>query len=147
MMNDGSAVVRVLVLDDEPEYAQPNVDALRRRKYDVVQTMTVDETLEILRREGDSFRVLVLDMLMPGSGGPADREEFTNPVETGMRLHRTIRSKLNLIEVPIIFTSVVRDPNIRERIREEERKYRNKVSFLTKPFLPVDLIDRIKKVT
>lgn len=70
MLNDGSAVVRVLVLDDEPEYAQPNVDALRRRKYDVVQTMTVDETLEILRREGQSFRVLVLDMLMPGSGGP-----------------------------------------------------------------------------
>lgn len=64
-----------------------------------------------------------------------------------MRLHRTICGTLKLVEVPIIFTSVVRDPNIRERIREEERKYRNKVSFLTKPFLPVDLIDRIKKVT
>lgn len=145
MPDAAPAEARVFILDDEPEYAQPNIDALERRRYTVVQTHSVDEAIEVLQREGQSFKVLVLDMLMPGSSGQPERED-SNPIESGLKLHKQIRSKLGLVDVPIIFTSVVRDPKIRERIRDEETKYKNRVSFLTKPFLPMDLIERIKKV-
>lgn len=141
--------VRVFVLDDEPEYAQPNIDALERRRYDVVQAQSIDEAVDILEKQGLTFKVLILDMLMPDSSLRPERHEY-NPIESGLRLHKQIRGKLGLTEVPIIFTSVVRDPKIRERIREEEtkvNKHSNKVSFLTKPFLPMDLIERVKKVT
>ncbi len=146
MPDAAPAEARVFILDDEPEYAQPNIDALERRRYTVIQANSVDEAIEILIREGTTFRVLVLDMLMPGSSGHPDRDESANPIESGLKLHKQIRSKLGLVDVPIIFTSVVRDPKIRERIRDEETKYKNRVSFLTKPFLPMDLIERIKKV-
>ncbi|MBK8137663.1 MAG: response regulator transcription factor [Chloroflexi bacterium] len=142
--------VRVFVLDDEPEYAQPNIDALERKRYDVVQAQSVDEAVEILEKQGTSFKVLILDMLMPDSTSRQDRNEYSNPIESGLKLHKQIRGKLGLVDVPIIFTSVVRDPKIRERIREEEGRYTrraNSVSFLTKPFLPMDLIERVKKVT
>lgn len=140
------AEARVFILDDEPEYAQPNIDALERRRYTVIQANSVDEAIEILSREGTTFKVLVLDMLMPGSSGHPERDDSSNPIESGLKLHKQIRGKLGLVDVPIVFTSVVRDPKIRERIREEETKYKNRVSFLTKPFLPMDLIERIKKV-
>lgn len=141
--------VRVFVLDDEPEYAQPNIDALERRRYNVTQAHAIDDAIDILEKQGTTFKVLILDMLMPDSSLRPEREEY-NPIESGLRLHKRIRGTLGLTEVPIIFTSVVRDPKIRERIREEEikiNKHANRVSFLTKPFLPMDLIERVKKVT
>jgi CheY-like chemotaxis protein len=147
MPDAAPAEARVFILDDEPEYAQPNIDALERRRFTVIQANSVDDAVEILTREGGTFKVLVLDMLMPGSSSNPARDDSANPIESGLKLHKQIRSKLGLIEVPIIFTSVVRDPKIRERIRDEETKYKNRVSFLTKPFLPMDLIERIKKVT
>lgn len=150
MSDAAPSEVRVFVLDDEPEYAQPNIDALLRKRYQVVQAQAIDEAVEILQNQGTTFKVLILDMLMPDTTLRADRSEYSNPIESGLKLHKQIRGTLGLVDVPIIFTSVVRDPKIRERIREEEAKYTkrvNSVSFLTKPFLPMDLIERVKKVT
>lgn len=139
---------RVLYLDDEPEYAVPFVDALTRRRFHVELFSTTDEVEERLKRpDGRDFDVLILDMLMPGSHGRDVLGEEKNPVESGLRLHHTIRAKLGIVDVPIIFMSVVRDPKVRDKIRQEETRYRNRVSFVNKPVLPTDLIERIKKVT
>jgi DNA-binding response OmpR family regulator len=138
--------MQVFLLDDELYYTQPNIDAMERRNFKVRSTDDVGEAVRILSEEGTTFEVLVLDMLMPGSSNRPGASQ-KNPMESGLRLHERIRGELNLVAVPIIFTSVVRDQNIRNRILEEEKKYRNRVTFMTKQFLPSELIREIQKVT
>lgn len=143
---------RILLLDDEPDMANKLIPWLKMSGIEVVYRRGPAEVMDALNNEAEHFDVLVLDMMMPGSHGDDDSEEFDDPdpVETGIELHREIRSNPRLRDIPIIFLSVVRDAGVRNAVRTEEAKYakpgKDRLYFMSKPVLAADLIDRIRKV-
>lgn len=141
------AAPRILLLDDEPDKAHALMRWLEPSNIDVVYRSSPSEVIETLKNPVERFDVLVLDMMMPGSHGEEEGYDDPDLVESGLRLHRIIRGELKLQGIPIIFLSVVRDANIRNAVRAEEAKYQNKVSFMSKPVLAADLVERIRKVS
>lgn len=136
---------KILMIDDEPEFIRPHIEALQEEDYEVEVRRSIDDAIHLLRRE--HFNLIILDMLMPPTEKEQqeDTEELLDLRETGARLEKFIREELRIINTPIIFMSVVRTKEIREKIMEVERKYGNAFGFVSKPILPSDLIMEVKK--
>jgi DNA-binding NtrC family response regulator len=58
---------RILVVDDEPDLAEPLQQNLTRHGYDVTATTSAKEALSLIAKE--NFDLLLSDMMMPGMGG------------------------------------------------------------------------------
>src|SRR6266542_3441135 len=58
---------RILVVDDEPDLAEPLQQNLTRQGYDVTATTTGKEALPLIAT--NDFDLLLTDMAMPGMGG------------------------------------------------------------------------------
>jgi CheY-like chemotaxis protein len=65
---DSTAKGRALLVDDELLVRISTADMLIDLGYDVVETASAEEALELMR-QGDEFDVLVTDHLMPGMTG------------------------------------------------------------------------------
>jgi signal transduction histidine kinase/CheY-like chemotaxis protein len=63
----GTAVARILVVDDEPDVADLIREILARDGFDVVEVSSAEAALELLQRE--RFDMILTDLNMPGLGG------------------------------------------------------------------------------
>lgn len=133
---------KILFVDDEPEFIYPQVEALENEGYQVFVKSRLIEAIEILHRI--KFDLIILDIIMPPENNNAKNTDAQDYSASGVELHHTIREKLKLHDVPIIFLSVVRDQNIRQKLRQMETKYDKQFRFLTKPSLPSELITEVK---
>ncbi|MFP4476421.1 MAG: response regulator [Desulfatibacillaceae bacterium] len=61
--------IKVLIVDDEKEFAQALAERLRMRDFHVDTVYTGDEALARLRDNGSEYDVVVLDVMMPGTSG------------------------------------------------------------------------------
>jgi CheY-like chemotaxis protein len=78
--------MRILIVDDEPEFVDVLADVLRRAGHTV--DGSVDAAAALKSTEDTSYDVLVLDMFMPGMSGP---EFFAELRRRGSSLvHRTV---------------------------------------------------------
>jgi len=114
-------VKKILFIDDEPEFVRPQITALEDAGYAVALEMDPDEAVALLQKQ--EFDLIILDLIMPPR--QEDREQGDQELdyaETGMKLHREIRDELGLVDIPIIFLTVVRDQDIRREISQRERK-------------------------
>jgi CheY-like chemotaxis protein len=72
-VNSPSAEVRtgatILVVDDQDDVRAYAVAALKAHGYEVLQAAGADEALEIFGREGGRIRLVLTDVVMPGSSG------------------------------------------------------------------------------
>jgi DNA-binding NtrC family response regulator len=76
--------IRVLLVDDEPDFVESLSQRLQIRDFDVKTSLSGDEALDLILIQ--DFDVIVLDVLMPGKDG----------IET-LREIKTIKPLLNII--------------------------------------------------
>jgi len=65
--------------------------------------------------------------------------------ETGVQMHREIREEMGLVDIPIIFLTVVRDHDIRHEIGQRERQYGHRPVFLTKPVRTNEVVAKVQE--
>ena len=72
--------IKVLVVDDEEEFAQILANRLEFRNFEVTCAFSGDSALELIRKQ--DFDVVLLDVLMPGQNGLDTLREITavNPL-------------------------------------------------------------------
>lgn len=114
---------KILVIDDDPMNLRMAYYILKKQSYEVVTAGSGDEGLKIL--DTTSVDLILLDIEMPEMDG----------LETFQCI------MLEHIEIPVIFlTASVDSKNIIEALRL------GAVDYITKPFVPEDLLGRVSKV-
>ena len=76
--------IRVLLVDDEPDFVESLSQSLQIRDFDVKTSLSGDEALDLIQKQ--DFDVIVLDVLMPGKDGIETLKEI-----------KTIKPLLNVI--------------------------------------------------
>jgi CheY-like chemotaxis protein len=111
---------RVLVVDDEDDIRQIAQLSLERiGGWTVVAASSGDEAVELATREAP-FTVVLLDVMMPGSDGPATLERLrSGPLGT---------------DIPIVFLTAKVQPADRQRLLEL-----GAAGVIAKPFDPTQL--------
>jgi CheY-like chemotaxis protein len=137
-------IKRILLVDDEPEFARSHIEALEEEGYEVISIMDPNITIEELDKS--EYDLIILDNLMPPLHKDlhdGDRSPRPDLRGTGIEVYKQVRAIKGFQEIPIIILSVVRDPDIRDKllIIDEDRR---KVKLLTKPILPSELINAIR---
>ncbi len=120
-----AGTARILVVDDDPSVVKVIRSSLRRSGYVVVSACGPKEAIEIARREREPFDLVLTDVVMPDMGGRALARELVG-------LHPAIR---------VLFMSGYAD----------DRAARGGVTdgaalFLSKPFTPASLVEKIEEV-
>jgi DNA-binding NarL/FixJ family response regulator len=121
----GSALGRILVVDDDAGFRQMVSELLKRGGYETVEAGTGEEALEIARQ--DLPRLVLLDVNLPGTSGYAVCNELRN--RYGQQL-------------PILFVSG-------ERTESFDRVAGLLIGaddYLTKPFDPDELLARMSRM-
>ena len=111
---------RILAVDDDPTVLRFVRDALSRAGYAPVVTTDPDEALRIV--ESDRPRLVLLDLMLPGSDG----------IELMKRI-------LEMAEVPVIFLSAYGRDEIIARAFEA-----GAADYMVKPFSPTELVARVR---
>ena len=113
-------LARILVVDDDPTVLRYVRDALSRAGYAPIVTTDPDDALRIL--ESDRPRLVLLDLMLPGSDG----------IEL-------MKSILDIAEVPVIFLSAYGRDEIIARAFEA-----GATDYMVKPFSPTELVARVR---
>ena len=111
---------RILAVDDDPVVLRYVRDALSRAGYALVVTTDPDEALRIV--ESDRPRLVLLDLMLPGSDG----------IEL-------MKSILDIADVPVIFLSAYGRDEIIARAFEA-----GATDYMVKPFSPTELVARVR---
>ena len=111
---------RILAVDDDPTVLRYVRDALSRAGYAPVVTTDPEEALRIL--ESDRPRLVLLDLMLPGSDG----------IEL-------MKSILDIAAVPVIFLSAYGRDEIIARAFEA-----GATDYMVKPFSPTELVARVR---
>ena len=111
---------RILAVDDDPMVLRYVRDALSRAGYAPIVTTDPDEALRIV--ESDRPRLVLLDLMLPGSDG----------IEL-------MGSILDIAEVPVIFLSAYGRDEIIARAFEA-----GATDYMVKPFSPTELVARVR---
>lgn len=138
--------MKILFVDDEPEFQMSHVDVLADLGHQVVLKTDARAALDILQKT--EFDLIILDLLLPPFGNHA------TPLQTrshyplhGIDLHIEIREELGLTSVPIVFMSVVRDMSVIAELRERERSYGQRFHMVVKPVLFSELVREIQRAS
>lgn len=114
---------KILVIDDDPMNLRMASFLLTKQSYEVVTAGSGDEGLKIL--DDTPVDLILLDIEMPGMDG----------IETFQYI------MVEHIEIPVIFLTASTDTkNVIEALRL------GAVDYITKPFVPDDLLGRVSKV-
>ena len=111
---------RILAVDDDPMVLRYVRDSLSKAGYAPVVTTDPDEALRIV--ESDRPRLVLLDLMLPGSDG----------IEL-------MKSILHVAEVPVIFLSAYGRDEIIARAFEA-----GAADYMVKPFSPTELVARVR---
>ena len=113
-------LARILAVDDDPTVLRYVRDALSRAGYAPVVTTDPNDALRIV--ESDRPRLVLLDLMLPGSDG----------IEL-------MKSILEIAEVPVIFLSAYGRDEIIARAIEA-----GAADYMVKPFSPTELVARVR---
>ena len=135
---------KILFIDDEPEFVRPQVTALEDAGYEVTLETDPDEAVALLQKQ--EFDLIILDLIMPPRREDRERgDQELDFAETGVKLHQEIRDRLRLVDIPIVFLSVVRDLDIRGRLMQLEGSCGQRFRFLIKPTRSSELVAEVQK--
>jgi CheY-like chemotaxis protein len=141
MRSKDKNVKKILFIDDEPEFANPQAEALEEIGYDITMAIDYDEALEYLNKS--EYDLIILDLLIPPS--EVESTETEEMVEVGLKLYEYIRVTKRMTHLPIIFLTVVRDTDIVSKLADRERAYGHKLNHLPKPARPTDVVRNVKE--
>ena len=117
--------MQILVVDDERVVLSAVAATLTHAGYAVLSAASPAEALEIGRRHSQPIDLMVCDVVMPGQNGPSLADDFR-------RIHPETRY--------LFIAGFPNHPAVRERILGENR------AFLAKPFMPRDLLSKVRQV-
>ncbi len=112
---------RILFVEDEDSVRAFGVRALKKKGYDVVDSISAENALEILEQD-TNFDLLLTDMVLPGLSGA----QLTNKV------------KEKLPDIAVILAS-----GYSEDIARQEVSNTNEFEFITKPYSLGDLTAKV----
>ena len=112
---------RILFVEDEDSVRAFGVRALKKKGYDVVDSSSAENALEILAADAD-FDLLITDMVLPGLSGA----QLTNKVK---EMHPSI--------------AVILASGYSEDIARQEVSNTNEFEFITKPYSLGDLTAKV----
>jgi CheY-like chemotaxis protein len=110
---------RILIVEDEPAFADVLAELLREEGYSVVQVRDGFTALHVLGGERARVDLLVCDVMLPGLRGD--------------RLAAEVRKRFPQRRLPILLMSASADPDVALR----------DVDFMPKPFETDELLQRI----
>lgn len=115
----------ILVVDDEPVVLGAVSATLTHAGYRVRSAGSAEQALEIARRCTDRIDLMVCDVVIPDRSGPSLAEDFR-------ALHPETR---------VLFIAGLPDhPDVKDRVLGRGR------AFLPKPFMPQDLLRKVRHV-
>ena len=120
----GSRPARILFVEDEDSVRAFGIRALKKKGYNVVDSNSAENALEILEKDPD-FDLLLTDMVLPGMSGA----QLTNKVKE---------------QIPQI--SVILASGYSEDIARKEVDNTNEFEFITKPYSLGDLTAKVFEV-
>ncbi len=117
---------RIMIVDDEPITIKMCEFILKTNEYDVVSAMSGRQCLDYLRNsDNPPVDLIVLDIEMP--------------ILNGFNTLSSIRQAESLKHIPVMFlTATATQETVKEAIRLGVN------SYLKKPFLPNELIDKVE---
>jgi two-component system OmpR family response regulator len=121
-MNDSTAPIRLLLVDDEAALREPLAEYLSRQGFEVAQAASAAEARSLIRDDGADL--VLLDIMMPG--------------EDGLSLCRHL---VETRSIPTIFLTAKGEPT--DRIVGLEI---GADDYVVKPFEPRELVARIRSV-
>lgn len=128
----------ILFADDDAWLNQSLIDELRETGYRVVQAGTGTEALRIL--DNEVIDLIVLDIMMPAGEGLRNTSEGRR---TGIKVAEFVRKKRKS-NVPIIYFTVISNPEVHKMITTLEHKVGIKPRILVKPIAGLQLISEIR---
>ncbi len=123
-IENGSRSARILFVEDEDSVRTFAVRALKKKGYDVIDSNSAENALEILEKDSD-FDLLLTDMVLPGISGAM----LTNKV------------KEKLPHISVILAS-----GYSEDIARKEVDNTHEFEFITKPYSLGDLTEKVFNV-
>lgn len=117
---------KILVAEDEQAIREFVVINLKRAGYDAFEAVNGEQALEIYEREGGSFDVAVLDIMMPGA-------------YDGLAVCRELRKKSNSIGIILLTAKTQEMDKVSGLMMGAD-------DYVTKPFSPSELVARVDAV-
>jgi len=114
---------KILIVDDEPDLLRVATFRLKKFGYEVLTARDGQEALDLLQK--DTPDLIFLDLKLP--------------VMSGYEVCRQIKSDNNLKNTPVVLFTASSD-----RIAEKAKEI-GADDYMTKPFGPEDLLEKIKK--
>ena len=121
VVDKGARPARILFVEDEDSVRAFAVRALKKKGYDVVDSNSAENALEIIEKDSD-FDLLLTDMVLPGMSGA----QLTNIV------------KEKLPDIAVILAS-----GYSEDIARKEVDNTHEFEFITKPYSLGDLTAKV----
>ena len=115
----------ILVVDDEPVVLSSVSGALQHFGFSVLRAASPDEALRVGASQAEAIDLMICDVLMPGPGGTGLAEKFRV-------LHPETRC--------LFMAGLPDHPEVLERV------LRRGYAFLAKPFLPRQLVAKVREV-
>lgn len=130
----------IIWIENQLEYCGAHLKVLRRAGYIVDEAPSPEIGLEKLRNGPISYSLIILDILM-GEGAVEGRA--VEKGRTGLPLYDIIRDELGL-RMPIIWHTVIVDPQLISDIRAKEEERDLGFHLLHKPSRPSELLDEVR---
>ena len=121
---NGAVAKKILVVDDEAMNLKMAEFILAQKNYEVVTVESGMECLLYLRDNQPDLILLDVEM----------------PIMSGMRTLEVIRDNEELLEIPVIFLTALAEA---ETVMEAAKL--GAVGYVTKPFMPQELLARVEK--
>ncbi len=116
---------KILVCEDEDTIRDFEVINLKRSGYDVVDVSSGEEALRVFAKEGDSFDVVLLDVMMPG-------------IE-GFEVCKQLRAQSETLGIIMLTAKTQEMDKVRGLMIGAD-------DYITKPFSPSELLARVDAV-
>ena len=121
-------MARILVVDDEPDIVEVITFTLETKGHEVISAR--DGADGLVKVKNEAPELIILDVMMPKMNG--------------MQVVDYLRNKEEFSHIPIIMLTAT--TQFSRRPDEEWRKKVGVEDYISKPFEPLDLIDRVDKV-
>jgi len=125
-------MVRVLVVDDDPDMRLAIASVLKSRSYRVIEACDGFEALRKLKEEKPD--IMLLDLLMPGMDGFAVIRELESDRNKGYP------------DIPVLVISSVREEASQRRYELELGRRLAVDDYIEKPIEPFVLLHRVEKL-
>lgn len=113
---------KILFIDDAPDILMMSGIRLKKLGYEVLTAASGDEGIKIAEESGPAL--IFLDIMMP------DKD--------GLQVCREIKDNPSLKRIPVILFTALSEDTIGQKVAESRAD-----GYLTKPFEPEDLLEKV----